>query len=187
MADSALDDIGTLRSVAENFQAASESLTHSDWTRATPCPDWNLEALVNHVIGGNRFTVAILDGSTADAALTSTMGSFGNRRTDSAEAISSMWELDGAFREPDALTRRCHHIERDLTGQQVLRLRLHDLIIHTWDIEQSVKPPASLPPTLTQWGLDELSDPESLAGDHFSISACHPSATGYLAAFGRSA
>ena len=185
MSDSAVDNMAALRTVAEAFEGVCDSLTVSDWTRATPCPDWNLAALVDHVIGGNRFTVAILNGATSAAALTSTLESFGDRRTNSAEAISSMRQLVRAFRQPDALTRRCHHVERDLTGQQVLRLRLHDLIVHTWDIKQSVNPPAGLPPTLTQWGLGELADPESLAAPPFGISARSQLGAGYLSAFGR--
>jgi uncharacterized protein (TIGR03083 family) len=132
MATSSVGDMDALRNVVEVFQADCESLTDSDWTRTTPCPDWDLESLVDHVVGGNRFTVAILSGATTSDALRMAVESFGDRATGSAEAISSMWELDEAFREPDALTRSCHHIERDLTGQQVLRLRLHDLIVRVF-------------------------------------------------------
>src|SRR4029453_3541579 len=33
-----------------------------DWSRPTPCTDWNVRALVNHVVGEDRWTKPLVDG-----------------------------------------------------------------------------------------------------------------------------
>ena len=86
--------------------------------------------------------------------------------------------------------RTYQHAAGELTGREVLRLRLQDLIVHTWDIGQSVAPPAALADELVQWGLAELADPDSLTVQHFAVmvpgdDAASPVQTRYLAAFGR--
>jgi uncharacterized protein (TIGR03086 family) len=35
-----------------------------DWSASTPCADWNVRALVNHVVGEDRWTKPLVDGKT---------------------------------------------------------------------------------------------------------------------------
>jgi uncharacterized protein (TIGR03086 family) len=35
-----------------------------DWSAPTPCTDWNVRALVNHVVGEDRWTKPLVDGKT---------------------------------------------------------------------------------------------------------------------------
>jgi hypothetical protein len=102
------------------------------------------------------FTVSILDDVSAQRALSDAVGSFNADEVSSIEAAVLMQQLGAAFREPLTLTRSCEHIFGELTGEQVLRLRLHDLIVHTWDVAQTVNPPAKVPLGSAQGGLTEL-------------------------------
>ncbi len=34
----------------------------NQWTNATPCPEWNVRALVNHLVSGNRMFAGIIRG-----------------------------------------------------------------------------------------------------------------------------
>jgi len=40
-----------------------------DWARSTPCDEWSVRDLVNHVVGGNFRYVMILAGEPDDAVL----------------------------------------------------------------------------------------------------------------------
>jgi uncharacterized protein (TIGR03086 family) len=184
-------DLDALTSLSSHLVAAFGVIGDHQLTWATPCSDWDLAALIDHVTGGNWFTAQILDGDTADEAMARTIEQFKGGSASTLEAISSVNDQLTAFKQPGALDRTWHHVAADLTGGQILRLRLHDLIVHTWDIEHTLHPPASLPPGLVRWAIAELTNPESLTPKHFGLTTI-PSAeeagdpaTAYLDTFGR--
>ena len=185
-------DLDTLTMLSEHLMAALKASVDIELTLPTPCSDWDLAALIDHVTGGNWFTTQILGNHTAEKAMSNTMELFGGRSATVEEAASSVNVQLTAFARAGALDRTWHHVAGDLTGRQILRLRLHDLIVHTWDIEQTIGPPASVPAGLVAWGLAELSDQQSLTPVHFDLmtnsrdAAIEDPATTYLAAFGRS-
>ena len=184
-------DLDALISLSGHLSAALRAILDLELTLPTPCSDWDLAALVDHVTGGNWFTGQILGGHTADEAMTNTMELFGGRSATPEEVASSVNEQLTAFKKASVLDRTWHHVAGDLTGRQILRLRLHDLIVHTWDIEQTIDPPASLPADLLRWGLAELSDQESLTPAHFDLTtipragANEDAEVSYLRSFGR--
>ena len=168
------------------------SLDADQWELPTPCSEWNLGQLVDHVTGGNWFTIEILDGKTADAAMAAALERFDGENDHREAAISSIRDQQDAFAKPGALDQRCQDVAGELSGAEVLRLRLRDIIIHTWDIAQTVRPPASISDDFISWALAELAMPDSLTARHFGLRTADlgrqsmaPRAT-LLAAFGRS-
>lgn len=183
-------DLEALRMAVLRFAEVCGPIADADWSRPTPCVDWSLQGLVDHVVGGNRFTMQILGGATADAALADTMASFADGGATSSDAVSSSTEMVDAFEQSGVLDRVCHHVAGDLTGREVLRLRTQDLIVHTWDVGQSLGVDSTVPTELIEWGSRELADSGSLTVEHFGMEATRPgdistAESRYLAAFGR--
>lgn len=185
-------DIAALSAVTAFLGEQLATIEAAQWSEPTPCDDWDLRALVDHVTGGNWFTVSVLSGATADDSLHRAREQFAGGSPTTQEAAASASEQVEAFRVPSVLGRTWHHVAGDLTGGEILRLRLHDLIIHAWDISQSLESVAQLPEDLAFWGLAEIKSEESLAVQHFAIDASRLSATGhsavgYVELFGREA
>jgi len=86
-----------------------------------------------------------------------------------AAAVQSIRAQAIAFSQPGALESSYHHVVGWVSGQMVLRLRLHDLIIHVWDIGETIDPPATIPNDLVTWAVADLVDPASPAARHFEI------------------
>ncbi len=171
---------------------ALAGITESEARLPTPCAEWNLTDLVDHVTGGNWFTIRVLAGDTAEAAMAATVTRFAGGSASPSDAIGAATDQLEAIRRPGVLDGTWHHVAGRLPGRQLVRLRLHDLIIHTWDINETRRPPASISMALAQWGLDELDDDESLMAAHFAIPEVAPDRPGaedppssYLQAFGR--
>ena len=57
----ALDE--TYRRSVEFWKGTVESAP-GDWSAPTPCTDWNVRTLVNHVVGEDRWTKPLVDGRT---------------------------------------------------------------------------------------------------------------------------
>lgn len=183
---------GVLSLVARDLTQLFGSEEEVDWERPTPCTDWTLRDLTEHVIGGNRFTIRILGGDTAEDALAATRRSFDGDDDTARSLVTSTHELEACLVAPGALDRMCHHVNGELPGRDVLRLRLHDLIIHTWDAAEALQAaPVEIRPELVDWALADIAT-DALAGRHFGIdlplaSDARPDQEVLLAAFGRRA
>lgn len=185
-------DVAALETVTRNLAASVASIGFNQWSLATPCSDWDLTALIDHITGGNWFTVAILAGARAEDAMTATMERFGDGSASKEASIQSLKDQVVAFLRPEVLDQTWNHVAGDISGRQVLRLRLHDLIVHSWDVEEALRPGATLPDDLLRWGHDELGLDDSLTAQHFDLVNVPPmlrspddGSSAYLGVFGR--
>lgn len=182
-------DLGVLSRVSSDFELLCASIRDPQWSLPTPCTEWNLEQLVDHVIGGSWFTIRILAGESADAAMAETVATFDERHEPRAAALKSINEQLLAFDQPGVLDRTFHHVAGELTGREVLRIRIHELIIHSWDIAQAMDPPASIRDELVEWAFGEIGESESSTAELFALDTGalegERSERALLAAFGR--
>ncbi len=181
-----------MEQVTTELVEAVAGLGDDEGSLQTPCSAWTLTDLVDHVTGGNWFTIRVLAGDTAEAAMEATVARFADGPASPSDAAEAATDQLDAIRAPGVLERTWHHVAGELPGRQLLRLRLHDLIVHTWDINETRRPPATVAPELAAWGLRELEREESLMAAHFAIPeaagdqpAAEDPATRYLQAFGR--
>lgn len=184
-------DLDMLRRVTEWLSQAAVFVDHSTLTWDTPCADWNVEALLDHVTGGNRFTVNILSGLSADDALAAVHASFASEAQTGVDqpqvaAVDSARTQLQAFQANGALSGTYDHVVGTLTGEQILRLRIHDMAIHIWDLLQAVNPKKGLDPVYVRWAIQELAKPDSLTAQHIATGYDKPSKSyELLLAFGR--
>ena len=84
------------------------------WRLPTPCEEWDVWALVNHVVGGALRYTMLLDGATADDVRATTV--LDHLGPDAVAAFERRaGEVAAAFREPGALARTVHHPNGDIS------------------------------------------------------------------------
>ena len=119
------------------------------WSAPTPCADWTVRQVVNHLIGMNRVFAALLAGQpppprpSADHVEDDPAGAY----RDSADALLA------AFGRPGVLERTHHGPLGAATGAERLQIRLYDLLAHGWDLAQATGQPADLPDDLAEQSL----------------------------------
>jgi uncharacterized protein (TIGR03086 family) len=125
-------------------------MTHVDdeWNQPTPCDEWDVGQLVDHVIGGNWFTIEVLGGASARDAMAAAKGGFAAMTDRHLALTESITAQAAAFRRPGALTRICHHVAGDLPGSVVLGFRLTDVTVHGWDLARAIGADDTIPPPL---------------------------------------
>jgi uncharacterized protein (TIGR03086 family) len=140
--------IALVRASAE-FERRLRRVGAHDWSRPTPCAEWDVRALVNHVIGGNRRYVMLLHGASADDVnRTRTADHLGDDPVGSFATTAAA--LAATFREEGALSRMAHHPLGERSGEQLLGMRVVDLAVHAWDLARALD-------------VDDALDPEAVA------------------------
>jgi uncharacterized protein (TIGR03086 family) len=125
------------------------SIRAGQWSAPTPCTDWTVRQMVNHLIGMNRVFAALLADQpppprpSADHVEDDPVGAY----RDSAAA------LQAAFSRPGVLERTYHGPLGTATGAERLQIRLYDLLAHGWDLAQATEQPAGLPDDLAEQSL----------------------------------
>jgi uncharacterized protein (TIGR03086 family) len=118
------------------------------WSVSTPCTDWSVAQLVEHLIGLNRAFTALLISAPTPRRL----GSDGLDDLVSAYRVSSNALID-AFAQPGVLEREFVGPLGSATGADRLQIRLYDLLAHGWDLAQATGQPEDLPEDLAEQAL----------------------------------
>src|SRR3954468_10206086 len=108
-----------------------------DWRRPTPCSEWDVRALVNHVVGANvRYQLLLRGASVEQVEATRTVDHLGDDATESFLATAD--RLVACFREDGALDVVAHHVTGDRTGRELLSMRILDVAVHSWDLARAI-------------------------------------------------
>ncbi len=133
------------------FAAVGDLITKvrpEQWSAPTPCTDWTVRRLVNHLIGMNRVFAALLADEPAPRSAADHV------EDDPAGAYrDSAARLQAAFDAPGVLERTYSGPLGAATGAERLQIRLYDLLAHGWDLAQATGQPAALPDDLCEQSL----------------------------------
>jgi uncharacterized protein (TIGR03086 family) len=141
-----MDAFETLDRSRIEFRRVLAGVTHEHWELPTPCDEWDVRELVNHVLGGNvRYTMLLHGAGPAEVAATRSLDHIGANALASFDTSAA--EVVGAFEESDALERTVHHPAGDRSGLDLLWLRVAEWTVHGWDLARAI-------------GGDEQLDPE---------------------------
>jgi uncharacterized protein (TIGR03086 family) len=139
-----VDIIDRYENAAEGFTARLEAVTDDQWENPTPCTDWNVRELVDHVIAIQRqipegLGVTVSDGATPQATW--------NAVRNGAVA---------ALREPGVLERTMPGRGGEVPVEMALIPRLSDILVHTWDLARATGGDETLNPETASIVLERL-------------------------------
>ncbi|HEX7744420.1 MAG TPA: TIGR03086 family metal-binding protein [Micromonosporaceae bacterium] len=125
------------RSLAE-FADRVAQIDRGEWNAPTPCQDWNLRTLVNHVVSEDRWTVPLLAGTTIDQVGDRFDGDvLGADPSTSAQEATA--EADLAVSEAGALDRTVHLSSGDTAAREYVSQLLADHLVHAWDAAVAIE------------------------------------------------
>ncbi len=115
------------------------------FANATPCDEFDVRALLNHMVGGNYRFVRIAAGEPGDSVPAT--GDFVHDDAlppyrASAEALSEAW------RDPARLEKTVHLPFGEFPGAFALGVHTVETIVHGWDLAKATGQPTELDPEL---------------------------------------
>jgi len=118
------------------------------WAWPTPCSEWSVRDVVNHLVGMNLVFVAMFEESPLPERGTDLLGAdpaLAFRRTAAA--------LQDAAARPGVLEQRQSTRLGTATGVDRLQWRIVDLLVHGWDLGQATGEVADMPDDLVEQAL----------------------------------
>jgi uncharacterized protein (TIGR03086 family) len=161
-----------------------------DWSNPTPCTDWDVRALVNHVVGEDRWTRPLVEGRTiADVGNALDGDLLGDNPKGSARAAADEALTAVAERLPAGGKVHLSYGEEDI--DEYIRQLVADHLIHGWDLAVAIGQNRDLDPELVEEVAKWFRNREEIYRSGGAIAARPESAAGgnpqadLLIAFGR--
>jgi uncharacterized protein (TIGR03086 family) len=124
-------------SAQQAFGAVISQVKDTSWTDPTPCTEWDVRALVNHVVGELFWATPMVDGKTIEE-----VGSAldGDLMGDDPQATwaDSVDQSRSAFNTTGALDGTINSSMGPMPVRQYLSDLTCDLISHRWDLGESI-------------------------------------------------
>jgi uncharacterized protein (TIGR03086 family) len=133
------------------------------WDDPTPCSDWTVRQLVNHLVGGHRLYTRVLSGKPLPPPdRVGRRGDVDQLGDDPAAAFrTTAEEMMAAFRRPGVLERTHALPAGTLPGPAVVHLRTVETLVHGWDLASAT---GQAVPFRDEIAADELAFSEQLLG-----------------------
>jgi uncharacterized protein (TIGR03086 family) len=185
-----MDVLETYRRSLAEFTDRVAQISRDQWNAPTPCQDWNLRALVNHVVSEDRWVVPLLAGATIDQVGDRFDGDvLGADPLTSAQQATA--EADLAVSEAAALDRTVHLSSGDTRAREYVHQLLSDHLVHSWDAAVAIETDPRLDARAVHEALTWFADHEDsyrnagLVGPRVEVPPEASEQDRLLAAFGR--
>jgi len=184
-------ELGTLyeRTVTD-WARLVEGVVADQWRLPTPCSQWSVRDLVNHVVGEDLWTAPLLQGSTIEE-----VGDRFDGDLLGSDPIKSAAEAGEAARavvtEPGAMERIVHLSFGDTPAEEYVSQLFADHLIHGWDLAVGIGADRTIDPAavsaLQEWFAqrEDLYRGAGIIADRVDLPADASAQDRLIAAFGR--
>ncbi|MGC4812584.1 TIGR03086 family metal-binding protein [Micromonospora sp. DT228] len=148
------------RSLAE-FVDRVDQVEPGQWSDPTPCSDWDVRTLVNHVVSEGRWSVPLLAGRTIDEVGDRLDGDqLGDDPIAAARETAAQAEI--AATHPGTLDRAVHLSAGETPAAEYLQQLLAEHLVHGWDVAVAIGAQPRLDPdavhVAARWFAGQIDD-----------------------------
>jgi len=117
----------------------------------TPCTDWTVRQVLNHLVGGTRMFLALQTGGPPVDRSADFLGD------DPAAAFNDgVADLRDAFAEEGALDRIVAAPFGPQPGRALVAMRVNEMLLHAWDVARATGQPTDLAPDLAAPAIEQF-------------------------------
>jgi len=175
------DQIQNCQRALDGALSAIEATSPADFSKSTPCSEWDVRGLLDHMIEivqsfGAAFAAA--SGATPPAGAGSASPGGENLAATYQQAADALLQ---AIRKPGVLDKSIQMPFGEMPGSMAINIVIGDQSIHTWDLAKAIGKPYTMDDDLAHGILDmmhRLMQPENRGeGKGFgAVVPCSPDA-----------
>ncbi len=177
------DPIELFRRATAHAARVLEGVRHDQPSAPTPCIEWSVQDLVDHMVGSTEYLLASLAGREPAPPT----------GIDTADYRTGVAQVLEGLAEPGVLERTCPSpLGFEWTVGQAVAGTFMDNLVHTWDLATATDQDATLDPDLVAActamffpTMPEMGRAGGLIGPAVEVPADAPAQVAFLAALGR--
>ena len=151
-----MEPVAALTSANAEFESRLRQITSDQWELPTPCPDWNVRALVNHVLLGTRMSVHVLSGMPRAEVIAHLDDDLMAGATDPvADFVELADQMVAGFSGSGGLDGMVEHPAGDFPRRMFCGFRVADGACHAWDLARAIGADETLDVELLQFLWDD--------------------------------
>jgi uncharacterized protein (TIGR03086 family) len=147
-----MEPLDALITANREFESRLREVKPEHMALPTPCPDWDVRTLVNHMLLGTRMSVQLLDGMARDEVIA---GLGDDLMSDDADPVATFVDLANqmveGFSGPDGLEGMVAHPAGDFPRSVFIGFRITDGAVHAWDLATGIGADTTLNEDLAQF------------------------------------
>jgi uncharacterized protein (TIGR03086 family) len=132
-----MDTLNALHTSRQEFEKRLRQVGDDQWDLATPCSEWSVRDLVNHLLVGTRMTAQLLAGTARDDVMAGL-----NDDLISADPVGDFValadQMEAGFGAADGLTGTVDHPIGEIPREMFVGLRMVDHAVHAWDLATAI-------------------------------------------------
>jgi uncharacterized protein (TIGR03086 family) len=149
----------TFQRASGHFSDLVQQVKDDQWGNATPCSDWDVRALVNHLVYEARWVPPLLKGQTIEQVGTQFDGDLlgADPKTSYDDALGG---ARTAITAPGATEGTVHLSYGETPAVEYLAQLTCDFVVHAWDLARGIGADDALDPDLGQF-VDDTARPQA--------------------------
>jgi uncharacterized protein (TIGR03086 family) len=137
-----------------SFRERVAGVGDDQWHDPTPCSDWDVRALVNHLVGENRWAAELFRGRTIEEVGEAFEGDLVGDDPLAAYEHSADLVRD-AVNEPGVMDEIVHLSFGDVPGRVYAEQLFVDRLVHGWDLAVATGQEAHMPESLAELAYEQ--------------------------------
>jgi uncharacterized protein (TIGR03086 family) len=139
MLNKGLDAVDLYRAATDRAIAVVEAIQPGQLTSPTPCTDWSVQQVIDHLVGGTEYLLSAAQGREPAQ----------HANTTAADYLRGLDDVLQALSLPGAMDRNCvSPLGFEWPVSQAIAGTFMDVLIHTWDLARATGQDETLDPDL---------------------------------------
>ena len=152
-----MEALEALSQASKEFEARLRQVGDDQWDLPTPCTEWTVSELVNHMLLGTRMSVQLLAGSSQQEVIAG-LGDdlMAGNQDPIADFVALATQMQEGFAAPNGLEGTVDHPMGEIPRTMFVGFRIMDNATHAWDLARAIGADDTLDSDVVQRVWDDI-------------------------------